>query len=75
MEEAIHAPRVHHQHRPDKVYVDYKKLPPLSIKALEKLGHKVEESWGAVVNGVRLNEEGYLEAGFDYRGEGGAGGY
>ena len=75
MEEAIHAPRVHHQFRPNKVYVDYKKLPPLSIKALEKLGHKIEKSWGAVVNGVRINREGHLEAGFDYRSEGGAGGY
>lgn len=75
MEEAIHAPRVHHQFKPDKLYVDYKKLPPLSIEALEKLGHKIERSWGAVVNGVRLNEEGYLEAAFDYRSEGGAGGY
>ena len=75
MEEAIHAPRVHHQFRPDKVYVDSKRLPPLSIQALKKLGHKVEESWGAVVNGVRINGDGYLEAGFDYRSEGGAGGY
>ncbi len=75
IEEAIHAPRVHHQFRPDKVYVDYRKLPPLSIRALEKIGHKVEESWGAVVNGVRINENGYLEAGFDYRSEGGASGY
>ena len=75
MEEAIHAPRVHHQYRPDKIYVDHKKFPPLSIKALEKLGHKVEKSWGALVNGIRVNEDGYLEAGFDYRGEGGAGGY
>ena len=75
MEEAIHAPRVHHQYLPDKVYVDKKRLPPLSIKALEELGHTVVPSWGARVNGVRLNEKGFLEAGFDYRSEGGAGGY
>ncbi len=75
MEEAIHAPRLHHQFKPDIVYVDDKKLPPLSIKALEKLGHKVEESWGSRVNGVRVNEKGFLEAAFDYRSEGGAGGY
>ena len=76
MEEAIHAPRVHHQYKPDKIFIDgHGKLPPLSIQALKKLGHKIEKSWGAVVNGIRINEEGFLEAGFDYRGEGGAGGY
>ncbi len=74
MEEAIHAPRVHHQFKPDVVYIDEKKLPPLSIKALQDLGHTVETGWGARVNGVRVNEKGFLEAGFDYRSEGGAGG-
>jgi gamma-glutamyltranspeptidase/glutathione hydrolase len=75
MEEAIHAPRVHHQYKPDTVFVDAKKLPPLSIQALEKLGHEVKTGWGARVNGVRVNEQGFLEAAFDYRSEGGAGGY
>ncbi len=75
MEEAIHAPRVHHQYKPDILYVDSKKLPPLSIKALENLGHKVKPSWGARVNGVRINKEGFLEAGYDYRSEGGASGF
>lgn len=74
MEEAIHAPRVHHQYKPDILYVDKKKLPPLSIEALEKIGHKVQPSWHSIVNGVRKNKEGHLEAGFDYRAEGGAGG-
>ena len=74
MEEAIHAPRVHHQYLPDKVYIDPKKLPPASVKALQNLGHTVEPGWGARVNGVRVNEKGFLEAGFDYRSEGGAGG-
>lgn len=75
MEEAIHAPRVHHQYLPDIVFIDRKKLPPLSIKALEKLGHTIKAGWGARVNGVRVNKDGVLEAGFDYRSEGGAGGY
>lgn len=75
IEEAIHAPRLHHQYLPDTVYIDKKKLPPLSIKALKDLGHRVETSWGARVNGVRVNNKGHLEAGFDYRSEGGAGGF
>ena len=75
MEEAIYAPRVHHQYKPDKIFIDRKRLPPLSIQALKNLGHQVEQSWGGVVNGIRINKKGLLEAGFDYRGEGGAGGY
>lgn len=75
MEEAIYAPRVHHQYRPDIVYIDYRRLPPLSIEALETMGYRVEESWGSIVNGVRQNKDGLLEAAFDYRAEGGAGGF
>jgi gamma-glutamyltranspeptidase/glutathione hydrolase len=76
MEEAIHAPRVHHQFKPNTVYIDQKKLPPLSVKALEKLGHNVEATpWASRVNGVRVNEKGFLEAAYDYRSEGGAGGF
>ncbi len=74
MEEAIHAPRVHHQFMPNILYLDDKKWPPLSIQALEKLGHKVEFGWQSRVNGVRKNNEGLLESAFDYRSEGGAGG-
>ncbi|MEM7646239.1 MAG: gamma-glutamyltransferase [Pseudomonadota bacterium] len=75
MEEAIHAGRVHHQFRPETLFVDYKKFPSLSIKALEKIGHEVKPSWQSRVNGIRLNDKGELEAGFDYRAEGGAAGY
>lgn len=74
IEEAIFAPRVHHQFIPDVVYIDDKKLPPISIEALEAIGHKVEVGWAARVNAVRLNDQGILEAAFDYRSEGGAGG-
>ena len=42
MEEAIHAPRVHHQFKPDKLYVDYKRLPPLSIQSLENSGTRLK---------------------------------
>ena len=75
MEEAIHAPRVHHQFKPNTLFVDKNRLPPLSIKALEKLGHKVKPSWHSIVNGVYLNKQGLLEAGYDNRAEGAAGGF
>ncbi len=74
IEEAIRAPRVHHQYVPDIVYIDDKRLPPLSIQDLQKKGHQVEVGWGARVNGVRVNKDGFLEAGYDDRSEGGAAG-
>jgi gamma-glutamyltranspeptidase / glutathione hydrolase len=75
IEEAIHAPRVHHQFLPNIVYIDDKKLPPLSIEALKELGHQLEPGWGARVNAVYRNEDNILEAAFDFRSEGGAGGF
>lgn len=39
--EAVAAPRVHHQWRPDAVVVE-RTLPPATIRALEKRGHAVE---------------------------------
>ncbi len=75
MEEAIRAPRVHHQFLPNTVFIDSKRLPPLSIEELKKKGHTVEEGWGARVNGVRINEKGFLEAAYDDRSEGGAAGF
>jgi gamma-glutamyltranspeptidase/glutathione hydrolase len=74
IEEAIHAPRVHHQFKPNILYLDEKKWPPLSIKALRKLGHIVEFGWQSRVNGVTRNDEGLLEAAYDFRAEGGADG-
>lgn len=75
MEEAIHAPRVHHQFLPNTLFMDDKRFAPLSIKALQEIGHKTKKSWHSIVNGVRINKDGYLEAAFDNRAEGAAGGY
>lgn len=74
MDTAIQAPRVHHQFLPHMLFVDGARLSPDVIEALEKKGHKVKESWIAKVYGVRKNKQGHLEAAFDSRGEGAAGG-
>lgn len=74
MDEAIQAPRVHHQFLPHMLFVDGQRLSPDTVKALEKRGHEVKKSWIAKVYGVRKNEKGNLEAAFDSRGEGAAGG-
>ncbi len=75
MDQAIQAPRVHHQFLPDVLHVDARRLPPETLDALRARGHKVEESVVAKVYGVRRIGKSLLEAAFDSRGEGGAGGY
>ena len=74
MDLAIQTPRIHHQFLPDTIYYDTHRFSPEVIEALEKRGHKLKESWQAKVYGVRINEEGHLEAAYDSRSEGGANG-
>lgn len=71
---AIQAPRVHHQFLPNQVTVDFNRLPPESVQGLKDRGHTVEEGWMGRVYLVRLRPDGILEAAFDSRGEGSAGG-
>ncbi len=42
LKKALEAPRIHHQWLPDELAVE-SAIPPLTRKALEKLGHKVQE--------------------------------
>ncbi len=42
IKKALEAPRIHHQWLPDEIAVETK-IPPNTRKALEKLGHKVQE--------------------------------
>src|SRR6202158_4857284 len=52
IQEAVNAPRFHHQWLPDEVYVE-RWFSPDTVKALEKMGHTVKfgegsgEDWGA----------------------------
>jgi len=75
IDQAIQAPRVHHQTLPDTLYIDPLKTNPEVRHALEKMGHHVVESPVAKVYGITLNSEGILEGAFDSRGEGAVGGY
>ncbi|HYM73151.1 MAG TPA: gamma-glutamyltransferase [Stellaceae bacterium] len=49
-EEAVAAPRFHHQYLPDTLFYERAGLPPEAVSALTGMGHKlVEQSpWGAV---------------------------
>ncbi len=72
---AIQAPRVHHQFLPDTLYVDTKRHSPDVLNLLREKGHKIEESWHSKVQAIRINDKKWLEASFDSRGEGAAGGF
>jgi gamma-glutamyltranspeptidase/glutathione hydrolase len=49
-QEAVDAPRIHHQGRPEEVYFERSGLPPDTVKPLTEMGYKLVEQrpWGAV---------------------------
>lgn len=75
LDEAIRAPRVHHQFRPHQLIVDKGAVSPEVIDALKRKGHNIKESWVAKVYGVRITGSGTLESAGDHRGEVGVSGY
>ncbi len=67
--DAVAAPRVHHQHLPDRIDVEPEGLPDGVISSLEERGHRVrrgEEEWGDV-EAVVVDEGGDLIAVADPR--------
>lgn len=72
---AVQTPRVHHQFLPNSLYVDGDRFSPEVLERLKKMGHDIKETHIARVYLVKKNERGNLEAAFDSRGEGAAGGY
>jgi len=74
IDRAVQAPRVHHQFLPNKVLIDFEKLPPETQQGLRARGHVLEEGWMGRAYIVRRRADGILEAAFDSRGEGAAGG-
>lgn len=60
LEEAMAAPRLHHQWRPDTIF--WNAEPPSELRAaLEKLGHKVsDERRYGVVNAIQITADGTL---------------
>jgi len=71
---AIQTPRVHHQFLPNKLFLEPKRLSPEVLQSLRDRKHVVEESWMGKVYVVHRRADGLLEAAFDSRGEGAAGG-
>lgn len=75
IDQAIQAPRVHHQFLPDVVMIDARKFSPDVLDLLTARGHRIEPAMPAKVYGVRRKDDGLLSGAFDSRGEGAAGGF
>jgi gamma-glutamyltranspeptidase/glutathione hydrolase len=74
MQEAIDAPRFHHQWQPDRLSLE-KGFSPDTIALLKQRGHEIASTEAvAVVEGIHV-KEGLLEGGTDGRGRGKVAGY
>lgn len=75
-EQAISAPRVHHQWLPDVVRVESFGLDALTLENLRQRGHQIQQqgSWGNG-NVIVRSRDGWLEGAADPRGEGTAYGF
>jgi gamma-glutamyltranspeptidase/glutathione hydrolase len=81
--QALNAPRLHHQHLPDRIQYEMASLSPQVIAALEAMGHRVEERYlsGDVyphigdVQAIQRLPDGRLAGASDLRRGGAAVGY
>ncbi len=72
MQEAVDAPRFHHQWLPDEIRMEPNSFDDLLILELEKLGYSINEKDSPVigkVDGIRVLDDQSLEGGADHRGD------
>ncbi|WP_198151469.1 gamma-glutamyltransferase family protein, partial [Formosa algae] len=72
MQEAVNAPRFHHQWLPDEVLMEPNKFNRETISELESKGYHINEEDAPIigrVDGILKLKDGTLEAGADYRGD------
>ncbi len=72
MQEAVDAPRFHHQWLPDVIRFEPNSFPKDSLKYLENKGYIVEEKKSTIigkVDGIKILPNGKLEGGADRRGD------
>ncbi len=76
MQEAVAAPRFHHQWLPDEVFIDKTAFSDVVRNKLTQKGYKLTErnSWGRV-DGILIKEDGSYEGGADPRGDDVVSGY
>ncbi|REK14200.1 MAG: gamma-glutamyltransferase [Acidobacteria bacterium] len=77
LEDAVNAPRVHHQWLPDEVIYEPYGMSPDTIKILESYGHKFASSPRSIASAtaVGIDKEGYRLGVVDKRADGAAVGY
>ncbi|KPJ87690.1 MAG: hypothetical protein AMS18_14295 [Gemmatimonas sp. SG8_17] len=81
--EAVHAPRLHHQHLPDRIDYEFGALQPATIAVLEAMGHSLNERYDPEslypyigdVQAIMVLPDGTLEAVSDPRRGGAAVGF
>ena len=76
VQDAVDAPRIHHQWRPDKLYLE-RGYSPDTIALLQQMGYDIDNSPGLVLARVEavVSDNGSLQGGSDGRGHGKAEGY
>jgi gamma-glutamyltranspeptidase / glutathione hydrolase len=76
VQKAVAAPRLHNQWLPDQVRVERWGFDTLTLEALRRRGHQIEEGspWGNA-SAIEVTAEGWLEGAIDPRGEGAAYGF
>lgn len=75
IDEAIQAPRLHHQFLPHILYYEKNKFTPGSLSALKKRKHEIEESWAGRVYAVSRTKDGKLFGAYDQRMPGASNGF
>jgi len=76
VQDAVDAPRFHHQWKPDKLYLE-PGISPDTVALLEDMGHQVDYSPGIVLARINaiLSDGGWLQGAADTRWTGKAAGY
>jgi gamma-glutamyltranspeptidase/glutathione hydrolase len=74
IQEAIDAPRVHHQWLPDQIDYESRGLSPDTVALLRSRGHVLKEGWpwDSIPQGIVVSTDGLLEGGSDHRDRDGA---
>ncbi len=76
MEQAVNAKRVHHQWKPDTLFIETNALDSLTILTLKSMGHQISDR-GRIgrVDAILVRKDNRLEAGADERGDDTAAGF